>query len=120
MEKEENQNNTSTEQNQDTAKKTEKPDKNLDYEHIEYYLPDFYNEYSYWELYFVSSLMNSLNENRQLHMIYSVFDFCCFDSPDSIMLKNAIDQIDLQNLYIYLNNSDKHEIFPEQVFDIER
>lgn len=95
-------------------------DKNLDYEHIEYYLPDFYNEYSYWELYFVSSLMNSLNENRQLHMIYSVFDFCCFDSPDSIMLKIAIDHIDLQNLYIYLNNSDKHEIFPEQVFDIER
>ena len=65
-------------------------------------------------------LIDSLNENRQLHMIYSVFDFCCFDSPDSIMLKNAIDHIDLQNLYIYLNNSDKHEIFPEQVFDIER
>ena len=32
MEKEENQNNTSTEQNQDTAKKTEKPDENLNNE----------------------------------------------------------------------------------------
>ena len=63
--------------------------------------------------------MNKINENRQLHMIYSVFYYCCFDSPDAIMLKNAMDFIEVENIFIYLNNSDKHEIFPDQIQEIE-
>ena len=94
-------------------------DRGYDYGEIEYYLTDFYDEYSYWKIYFISSLMNKFNENRQLHMIYSVFDYCCFDSPDAIMLKNAMDFIEVENIFIYLNNSDKHEIFPDQIQEIE-
>ena len=86
----------------------------LNDEHKEFQSSLFQN-FSYFDFYFMISNAVKANPNRALKLIYSDNDPCCFSYPESSILKKLISNLDIKNFDIDVLETPLHTFYVSSI-----
>lgn len=70
-----------------------------------------FQDFSYFDFYFMISNAVQVNPNRTLKLIYSDNDPCCFSYPESSILKKLISNLDIKNFDIDILETPLHTFY---------